>query len=311
MVWGALAAAAVTAAASIYSAQQANKQNVQNSAQANALNMDMFNAQRQDNLNYFQATQNFNREEAERARAYGLELSGTAYQRAMADMKSAGLNPMLAYQQGGASQPQSVSASSPGQSAPGSFRPSVPQVHQVVGPALQAGLSAAQGFAGLEQTEALTDQARAQTANIAAEEKRTRVDTLLRAAETGRASADTERLVNSARVEAARVGLVGAEEGRARAETGLASERERGARQEREITERVGRPGAVGSALSSADAVRRQAEGGFVGDLYRWLNREGNRAMGSPALRWRSQGSGGHAPRNPSTPSGGTMDFHW
>lgn len=308
MVWGALAAAAVTAAASIYSAQQANKQNAQNSAQANALNVDMFNAQRQDNLTYFQATQAFNREEAERARAYGLELSGTAYQRAMADMKAAGLNPMLAYQQGGASQPQSVSASSPGQSAPGSFRPSVPQVNQVVGPALQAGLSAAQGFAGLEQTEALTDQARAQTANIAAEEKRTRVDTLLRAAETGRATADTERLINSARTEAAREGLVRAETGRAGAEASLAGERERGAAQEREITSRVGRPGVVGSTLSSAEAAQRSINESWLGQIARGAGAATGRGLGRLYHSW---GSGSRYPGNSSTPNGGTMDFHW
>lgn len=310
MVWGALAAAAVTAAASIYSASQQNKQSAQNSAQANATSVDMFNAQRQDNYNFFQATQDYNREEAEKARQYGLELSGSAYQRAVADMRSAGINPMLAYQQGGASQPQSVSASSPQQSAPGAPRMQVPQVNQVLGPALQAGLSAAQGFASIEQTEAMTRQSEQQTANLAADEKRTRVDTLLRAAETGRANADADRLINSARTEAAREGLVRAETGRAGAETGLASERTAGARQEREITERVGRPGAVGSALSSADAVRRQAEGGFMGDIYRWLNRQGNEATNYPALRWRSQGSGGHAPRNPSTPGGSFMDFH-
>nr|QPI13023.1 MAG: DNA pilot protein [Microvirus sp.] len=61
----------------------------------------------------------FNAAEAQKNRDWTERMSNTAYQRAMADMKEAGLNPVLAYQQGGASTPTGTPAASGSGSASG------------------------------------------------------------------------------------------------------------------------------------------------------------------------------------------------
>lgn len=53
----------------------------------------------------------FNASEAQKNRDWLTEMSNTSYQRAVADLQKAGLNPILAYQHGGASTPSSSSAS--------------------------------------------------------------------------------------------------------------------------------------------------------------------------------------------------------
>ena len=59
-----------------------------------------------------QMTRDYNAAEAQKTREWETEMSNTSWQRGMADMQAAGLNPALAYQQGGAGTPNASSAHS-------------------------------------------------------------------------------------------------------------------------------------------------------------------------------------------------------
>lgn len=147
--------------------------------------------------------------EAQRQMDFQERMSNTAYQRAMSDMRRAGLNPILAYKQGGSSSPAGAmgSGSMPGggtvgTTSAGQVGPRVQantELARAIGGAAHSAASAAQATAGIDLIREQTDNQRSQTslnkANDALTkelEKKAREDTAVSAAQKARTDAETE-----------------------------------------------------------------------------------------------------------------------
>ncbi|WNK13581.1 MAG: DNA pilot protein [Microvirus sp.] len=133
--------AIASGAMGLWGQQSTNDQNIQIANQNN-----IASAQQAAQL------QEFNANQAQLNRDYQTQMSGTAYQRGVKDMEAAGLNPMLAYSQGGASTPGGAQATGAmGQR----FTPQIQNPGQVAA-------AAAQSAAQIENTLADADLKKAQ-----------------------------------------------------------------------------------------------------------------------------------------------------
>lgn len=155
--------------------------------------------------------------------AFQERMSGTAYQRAVTDMRSAGLNPMLAYSQGGASAPVG----------------SMPQVQNAAG----AGVStAAQAMATIQAVQSIA-QSEAQTAQLKAGTDKIRSETLENSLHSAKLAADVDQ---------AKAGAFKS------TEEGFVSRHEAAIRDVKKQVE-TGRPGFEHTGFA-ADVRRRKAE---------------------------------------------------
>lgn len=111
-----------------------------------------------------------NIDQAQKQMDFQERMSSTAYQRATADMQAAGLNPMLAYSQGGASTPSGSMAT----------------VQNTATPGMQSAQQAAQTMGAIQQIA----QSQAQTDLMAAQAQKTRSETIEQSVNSAKAVAD-------------------------------------------------------------------------------------------------------------------------
>ncbi|QCQ84830.1 internal scaffolding protein [Blackfly microvirus SF02] len=185
--------ALIGGAFSAYGASQTNEANYRN-----MLYQNMFNAQAQQKAQDFNAGQadlgrqfassqqlqaeDYNSQQAQIQRDYQTQMSNSAYQRATADMKAAGINPMVAYQQGGASAPPGASGSVGATSGPtasvgAASSSGLPRVENAMGNAVSTALEVSKLVPTLKLMDQQVENAKFTGDNIQANTSKALADT--------------------------------------------------------------------------------------------------------------------------------------